>query len=154
MNANLSALLYLVAGVLFILSLRGLSSPVSSRRGNLLGMIGMAIAIATTSATSSTVGTSTLALPLRLSLAGFEVNAIKVWFLVFVELSAALNHRGRRTVRSRRLRLMCRRSLCFRRRRRSTAHLRPLFFQDRLARQLDAIAFDGQHLHQHLVAFF
>ena len=39
MNANLSALLYLVAGVLFILSLRGLSSPASSRRGNLLGMI-------------------------------------------------------------------------------------------------------------------
>src|SRR6201997_781732 len=48
MNANLSALLYLVAGVLFILSLRGLSSPASSRRGNFLGMIGMAIAIGTT----------------------------------------------------------------------------------------------------------
>jgi len=48
MNANLSALLYLVAGVLFILSLRGLSSPATSRRGNLLGMIGMAIAVATT----------------------------------------------------------------------------------------------------------
>jgi NAD(P) transhydrogenase subunit beta len=48
MNANLSAVLYLVAGILFILSLRGLSSPATSRRGNLLGMIGMAIAIATT----------------------------------------------------------------------------------------------------------
>src|SRR5215831_13990220 len=48
MNANLSALLYLVAGVLFILSLRGLSSPATSRRGNLFGMIGMAIAVATT----------------------------------------------------------------------------------------------------------
>src|SRR6201984_2409317 len=48
MNANLSALLYLVAGVLFILSLRGLSSPATSRRGNLLGIIGMAIAVATT----------------------------------------------------------------------------------------------------------
>ncbi|MGH6679812.1 MAG: NAD(P)(+) transhydrogenase (Re/Si-specific) subunit beta, partial [Bradyrhizobium sp.] len=48
MNANLSALLYLLAGVLFILSLRGLSSPATSRRGNLLGMIGMAIAVATT----------------------------------------------------------------------------------------------------------
>ena len=48
MNANLSALLYLLAGALFILSLRGLSSPASSRQGNLLGMIGMAIAIATT----------------------------------------------------------------------------------------------------------
>ncbi|MGD9839654.1 MAG: NAD(P)(+) transhydrogenase (Re/Si-specific) subunit beta [Afipia sp.] len=48
MNANLSALLYLVAGVLFILSLRGLSSPASSRQGNFFGMVGMTIAIATT----------------------------------------------------------------------------------------------------------
>jgi len=47
-NADFAALLYLVAGVLFILALRGLSSPESSRRGNLLGMAGMAIAVATT----------------------------------------------------------------------------------------------------------
>src|SRR6266704_405800 len=48
MNPNLVALLYLVAGVLFILALRGLSSPDSSRRGNLFGMIGMTIAVLTT----------------------------------------------------------------------------------------------------------
>ena len=48
MNANLAALLYLVAGVLFILALRGLSSPATSRQGNRYGMIGMAIAIVTT----------------------------------------------------------------------------------------------------------
>ena len=48
MSPNAAALLYLVAGVLFILALRGLSSPESSRRGNAYGMIGMAIAIATT----------------------------------------------------------------------------------------------------------
>ncbi len=42
---NFAALAYLVAGVLFILALRGLSSPESSRRGNLLGMIGMALAV-------------------------------------------------------------------------------------------------------------
>ena len=48
MSANLTALAYLVASVLFILALRGLSSPVTSRRGNLLGMIGMALAILTT----------------------------------------------------------------------------------------------------------
>src|ERR1700694_1216516 len=48
MNANLAAVLYLVAGILFILSLRGLSSPATSRQGNFFGMIGMAIAIATT----------------------------------------------------------------------------------------------------------
>ena len=48
MNANIVALLYLVAGVLFILALRGLSSPDSSRRGNRFGMIGMTIAVLTT----------------------------------------------------------------------------------------------------------
>ena len=48
MNANIAALLYLVAGVLFIVSLRGLSSPATSRQGNFLGMVGMAIAILTT----------------------------------------------------------------------------------------------------------
>jgi NAD(P) transhydrogenase subunit beta len=48
MNPNLVALLYLVSGVLFILALRGLSSPESSRQGNAYGMIGMAIALATT----------------------------------------------------------------------------------------------------------
>ncbi len=44
-------LAYLIAGVCFILALRGLSSPESSRRGNLTGMLGMAIAIGTTLAT-------------------------------------------------------------------------------------------------------
>src|SRR6185312_6225941 len=48
MSPNLVALLYLVAGVLFILALRGLSSPESSRRGNLFGMTGMTIAVLTT----------------------------------------------------------------------------------------------------------
>ncbi|MDH3317160.1 MAG: NAD(P)(+) transhydrogenase (Re/Si-specific) subunit beta [Gammaproteobacteria bacterium] len=48
MSVNLAALLYLVAGALFILALRGLSSPESSRRGNLLGMTGMVIAVVTT----------------------------------------------------------------------------------------------------------
>jgi NAD(P) transhydrogenase subunit beta len=50
-NANLAAILYLVSGVLFILALRGLSSPETSRRGNRFGMIGMAIAVLTTLAT-------------------------------------------------------------------------------------------------------
>ncbi len=48
MSHDLVAVLYLISGVLFILALRGLSSPESSRRGNMLGMIGMAIAILTT----------------------------------------------------------------------------------------------------------
>ena len=48
MSANLTALLYLVSGVFFILALRGLSSPESSRQGNAFGITGMAIAIITT----------------------------------------------------------------------------------------------------------
>ncbi|AVG18594.1 NAD(P)(+) transhydrogenase (Re/Si-specific) subunit beta [Chromobacterium vaccinii] len=45
---NVSAVLYLVAAVLFILALKGLSSPASARRGNLYGIVGMAIAVLTT----------------------------------------------------------------------------------------------------------
>ncbi len=48
MNANLAAVLYLLSGVLFILALRGLSSPVTSRRGNQLGMVGMVLAVGVT----------------------------------------------------------------------------------------------------------
>ncbi|MEM8855157.1 MAG: NAD(P)(+) transhydrogenase (Re/Si-specific) subunit beta, partial [Pseudomonadota bacterium] len=48
MTANLAALLYLASAVLFILALRGLSHPETSRRGNYMGMAGMAIAAVTT----------------------------------------------------------------------------------------------------------
>ncbi|TPI48507.1 NAD(P)(+) transhydrogenase (Re/Si-specific) subunit beta [Mesorhizobium sp. B3-1-7] len=62
MTVNLASFLYLISGILFILALRGLSHPTTSRRGNLFGMIGMAIAIATTLA---------LALPLAPSVGRF-----------------------------------------------------------------------------------
>jgi NAD(P) transhydrogenase subunit beta len=48
MSANLSASFYLVSGVLFILALRGLSSPETSRQGNIFGIIGMIIAVTVT----------------------------------------------------------------------------------------------------------
>ena len=48
MSANLLAIFYLISGVLFILALRGLSSPETSRQGNLYGIIGMIIAIGVT----------------------------------------------------------------------------------------------------------
>lgn len=66
MGVNLAAFLYLVSGVLFILALRGLSHPTTSRQGNFYGMIGMAVAIVTTLA---------LATP---SLGGFGLIAIGI----------------------------------------------------------------------------
>jgi len=48
MSPNLLAIFYLISGVLFILALRGLSSPETSRRGNLFGVLGMIIAITAT----------------------------------------------------------------------------------------------------------
>ncbi len=48
MTPNLSALFYLISGILFILALRGLSSPETSRQGNYFGIAGMAIAIIVT----------------------------------------------------------------------------------------------------------
>ena len=48
MSANSVALAYLVAAILFILALKGLSSPITARRGNMFGMVGMAIAVLTT----------------------------------------------------------------------------------------------------------
>ena len=48
MSQNFAAFLYLVSGVLFIMALRGLSHPTTSRKGNVYGMVGMGIAIATT----------------------------------------------------------------------------------------------------------
>jgi len=56
MSPNLAAVLYLVAGILFILALRGLSSPESSRRGNMFGMVGMTIAVVTTLAAHPPTG--------------------------------------------------------------------------------------------------
>ena len=73
MNANLAAILYLVSGVLFILALRGLSSPETSRAGNRNGMIGMAIAVGTVMATLLGQGALDL-LTLALILGGVAIG--------------------------------------------------------------------------------
>jgi H+-translocating NAD(P) transhydrogenase subunit beta len=72
MSANLAAVLYLVAGSLFIMALRGLSSPATSRTGNMYGMIGMAIAVLTTLALAKPVGV----LPWVLIFAGLGIGAV------------------------------------------------------------------------------
>ena len=70
MSANLAALLYLVSGSLFILALKGLSSPASSRKGNLYGMVGMGLAILTTLA----VAAASSALAWGLIIAGVAIG--------------------------------------------------------------------------------
>ncbi len=70
MSVNLASFLYLVSGILFILALRGLSHPTTSRRGNLFGMVGMAIAIATTLAYATPSAASLGLIVLGLAIGG------------------------------------------------------------------------------------
>ena len=70
MTVNLASFLYLVSGILFILALRGLSHPTTSRKGNLYGMIGMAIAIATTLAYATPSAASLGLIVLGLAIGG------------------------------------------------------------------------------------
>ena len=48
MTENLTAICYLISAIFFILALKGLSNPESARNGNLMGIVGMVIAILTT----------------------------------------------------------------------------------------------------------
>src|SRR3546814_2211708 len=60
MSGTISALLYLVSGVCFIMALRGLSSPETARQGNFFGMAGMVVAIGTTLALPSVLSYETI----------------------------------------------------------------------------------------------
>ncbi len=94
MSADIAAILYLVAGVLFIQALRGLSSPESSRLGNWLGIVGMAIAIVTTLAAHPPAGVGAWILVIAgLVLGGGigAVNARKVPMTSMPELVAAFH---------------------------------------------------------------
>ena len=83
-GSSFAALAYLIAGVCFILALRGLSSPTSSQRGNRFGMIGMAIAVVTTLVTHVPT-TETLVV-------GYDMAALfqRVDTLAVVEILAAI----------------------------------------------------------------
>ena len=69
-SANLLAVFYLISGILFILALRGLSSPETSRRGNLFGIIGMTIAIGVTVVSVGNFSTGFLYLLILLIIGG------------------------------------------------------------------------------------
>ena len=70
MNVNFASFLYLVSGILFILALRGLSHPTTSRQGNSYGMIGMGIAIVTTLALATPSWSGYLLIVLGLAIGG------------------------------------------------------------------------------------
>src|SRR5258705_13935982 len=94
MNANIAALLYLVAGVLFIQALRGLSNPATSRRGNLFGMVGMTIAVLTTLAAHPPADTIAWALVIGGIVIGGSIGAViarKVPMTSMPELVAAFH---------------------------------------------------------------
>jgi NAD(P) transhydrogenase subunit beta len=84
-------LAYLIAGVCFILALRGLSSPETSRRGNLTGMIGMAIAVATTLATHSLGSLPEIVVAILIGCAIGLITARKIQMTAMPQLVAAFH---------------------------------------------------------------
>jgi len=85
------ALAYLAAGVCFILALRGLSSPESSRRGNRLGMIGMGIAVVTTLVTHEVASLPEIGAAIALGGAGGWVIARRIAMTAMPQLVAAFH---------------------------------------------------------------
>jgi len=84
-------LAYLVAGICFILALRGLSSPVSSRRGNRFGMFGMALAVGTTLVTHQIASLPEIGIAILLGgIVGF-ITARKIAMTAMPQLVAAFH---------------------------------------------------------------
>ena len=82
---------YLVAGICFILALRGLSSPESSRRGNRAGMVGMAIAVATTLAIHDIASIFEIAIAIAIGGAIGLVTARRIQMTAMPQLVAAFH---------------------------------------------------------------
>lgn len=91
MAGNTTAIAYLVASVLFILALRGLSSPETARRGNMFGIIGMVIAIITTLASPGVVGYETIIAGLVIGGGIGTVIARKIKMTALPQLVAAFH---------------------------------------------------------------
>ena len=91
MSENLSAFAYLLASVCFIMALRGLSSPVTARRGNLLGVLGMVIAIVTTLASPGVMSFTMILIGMLIGGAIGTVVALKIKMTALPELVAAFH---------------------------------------------------------------
>jgi len=92
-SASLTSLIYLVAAVLFILALRGLSSPVTSRQGNIFGMTGMAIAIIATLLQHGMSGTGFMLILVAIGIGGAAgaVVANRIQMTALPQLVAAFH---------------------------------------------------------------
>ena len=91
MSENLSAFAYLVASVCFIMALRGLSSPVTARRGNLFGILGMVIAIVTTLASPGAVSFTMILIGMVIGGAIGTAVALKIEMTALPQLVAAFH---------------------------------------------------------------
>ncbi len=91
MSGNLPAFAYLAASVCFIMALRGLSSPVTARRGNLFGVIGMAIAIATTLASPGVMSFTMILVGMLIGGAIGTAVALKIEMTALPQLVAAFH---------------------------------------------------------------
>ena len=91
MSENMSAFAYLIASVCFILALRGLSHPESSRRGNILGIVGMTIAIITTLVDPDVVSYPMIIAGIVIGGAIGTVVALKIQMTALPQLVAAFH---------------------------------------------------------------
>ena len=93
MTSNLAASLYLISGVLFILALRGLSSPETSRQGNFFGILGMALAITVTFLSVDILFSGFIFIICALSIGGFigTIIAYKISMTAMPQLVAGFH---------------------------------------------------------------
>ncbi len=91
MSENLAAILYLAAAVCFIMALRGLSSPVTARHGNLYGIVGMVIAILTTLASPGVLSYWVILVGIVIGGAAGTAIALRIQMTALPQLVAAFH---------------------------------------------------------------
>ena len=91
MSEDLTGLAYLIAAICFILALRGLSSPVTARRGNMTGIAGMIIAVATTLANPEVLSYSWIAAGILIGGGIGTITALKIQMTALPQLVAAFH---------------------------------------------------------------